>query len=77
MAAGAVVAIGDPARLRGYALAGVTVVPATSPAGARAAWRALGADVAVVVLTRPAAAAIGPVTGPLPMLAVLPEAAGP
>ena len=46
-----IVALGRWAELAGYALAGVDVVDAPSPAAVRAAWDALPADVAVVVLT--------------------------
>jgi vacuolar-type H+-ATPase subunit F/Vma7 len=44
-------AIGDERRLGGYALAGVDVVHADSPADVAAAWDALADDVALVVLT--------------------------
>jgi vacuolar-type H+-ATPase subunit F/Vma7 len=53
-----IVAIGEGERLRGFALAGVSVAAAADPAGARAAWAALPADVALVILTRAAHAAL-------------------
>ena len=46
-----IVAIGERERLCGFALAGVDVVAAADPADARAAWAALSADVALVILT--------------------------
>jgi vacuolar-type H+-ATPase subunit F/Vma7 len=73
-------AIGEPALIQGYGLAGVDIVPAESPAAVRAAWRALDADVAAVILT-PAAAVVvaaGQRTGDLDhgrLIAVLPASA--
>jgi vacuolar-type H+-ATPase subunit F/Vma7 len=55
---GEIVAIGQAERLRGFALAGVDVADASDPAGARAAWAALSADVALVILTPAAHAAL-------------------
>lgn len=49
------VALGETARVAGYALAGLTVLP-TDDDGARAAWERLPPDTGVVLLT-PAAAA--------------------
>jgi vacuolar-type H+-ATPase subunit F/Vma7 len=46
-----VVAIGEERLLEGYALAGVEVLPAAGAAAAREAWRALPADVALVLLS--------------------------
>lgn len=51
-------AIGEHARVVGYALAGVEVRPAEDPAAARAAWQALAADVGLVLLTPAAHAAV-------------------
>lgn len=65
---GPVVAIGEPVLLHGFALAGVIVVPAGNPAEARDAWSGLPADVALVLLTPTAAAALA---------GVLDETAGP
>ena len=53
-----VVAIGDERRLGGYALAGVEVMAATSAVEATAAWDSLAEDVAVVVLSPGAHAAL-------------------
>ena len=53
-----IVAIGDQERLRGFALAGVEVAVADDPAGARAAWAALPPEVALVILTPAAHAAL-------------------
>jgi vacuolar-type H+-ATPase subunit F/Vma7 len=53
-----IVAIGEGERLRGFALAGVEVAVASDPDGARAAWATLPADVALVILTPTAHAAL-------------------
>jgi vacuolar-type H+-ATPase subunit F/Vma7 len=53
-----IVAIGEQQPLRGFALAGVEVVVADDPADTRAAWDALPAEVALVILTPAAHAAI-------------------
>jgi vacuolar-type H+-ATPase subunit F/Vma7 len=50
-----VVAIGEEQRVRGFALAGVSVMAVTDESAARAAWEALDGDVGLVILT-PAAA---------------------
>lgn len=52
-----VAVIGERALVRGWSLAGAAVTAADDAGAVRAAWRSLGADVAVVVLT-PAAAAV-------------------
>lgn len=69
-----VVALGEQARVEGFALAAVEVVPAEGPDGVRAAWRALPQDVAVVLLTPAAEAALsGELAGrPRLLWAVLP-----
>jgi len=54
-----IVAIGEQERLRGFTLAGVEVAVAEDPAGAWAAWEALPPDVALVILTPAAHAALG------------------
>ena len=71
---GLVVALGDPAALAGYALAGVQVRAAVEAADVRRTWSRLGADVAVVLLTPQAAEALGPRAAALsgPMAVVLP-----
>ena len=56
--AGNIVAIGEHEHVRALALAGVRVVSADDPDAARAAWEALPADVALVILTPAAHAAI-------------------
>ncbi|WP_127509029.1 hypothetical protein [Actinoplanes solisilvae] len=65
--------LGASVEIRGWALAGLLVIPVVDDAEARAAWTALPADVRLVVLTRAAADAIGAgheIDGPL--IAVLP-----
>ena len=51
-------AIGEHVRVGGYALAGVQVHAAEDPAAARAAWERLPGDVACVILTPTAYAAL-------------------
>ena len=51
--------IGEGVRTAGFALAGAVVVTAETAQEAGAAWRALPADVAVLVLTPRAAAWLG------------------
>ena len=46
-----IVAIGERERVGGFALAGVDVVVADDPEGARAAWNAVPANVGLVILT--------------------------
>jgi len=53
-----IVAIGESERLRGFELAGVDVIAADDSASARAAWCALPADAALVILTPAARAAL-------------------
>ena len=48
------VAIGDERRLAGYALAGVEVRHASSPAEAQAAWAELAEETSLVLLTQDA-----------------------
>lgn len=50
-----VAVIGEEARIHGFALAGVATHPAENDEEARSAWRSLGTDVAVVILTPSAA----------------------
>jgi len=54
-----VAVIGEHSLTAGFALAGAVVVASESAAAARSAWDGLPADVAVVILTAQAAAAIG------------------
>jgi vacuolar-type H+-ATPase subunit F/Vma7 len=51
--------IGEAVRVQGYALAGAVVYPAEDADQARAAWRSLPPEIAVVVLTARAAAWLG------------------
>jgi vacuolar-type H+-ATPase subunit F/Vma7 len=53
-----IAAIGERERVRGFAFAGVHVAAAEDPQGARAAWRALPADIALVILTPAAHSAL-------------------
>ncbi|WAP50825.1 hypothetical protein OL239_12595 [Arthrobacter sp. ATA002] len=55
---GTVAALGEPALLLGFRLAGAVLYPATGPAQVRAAWSALPETVAVVILTPDAAAVL-------------------
>jgi vacuolar-type H+-ATPase subunit F/Vma7 len=64
-----IAAIGEPARLQGLALAGVTLYPAPDPESVRTAWTELPPDTAVVVLTSAAAEALPDAAGgPLPVV---------
>ncbi len=67
--------IGEAVRTEGFALAGAFVLPAENPAEARAAWDALPADIAVLVLTPRAAGWLGeaPRSRRDVLLAVMPE----
>jgi vacuolar-type H+-ATPase subunit F/Vma7 len=53
-----IVAIGEGALVGGFAFAGVHVEAADEPERARAAWHALPEDVALVILTATARAAL-------------------
>jgi len=55
---GLLVALGEAARVADFALGGATVIPAEDPAAVRRSWEGLPDDVAVVVLTEQAAAAL-------------------
>ena len=70
-----IVAIGDERRLAGYALAGVEVRPASSPAAVELAWADLVQDVALLVLTAEAHDALAPLLEARPELvwAVVPS----
>lgn len=52
-------ALGEPARVEGYRLAGAAVHTADTADAARAAWRDLPDGIALVVLTDSAARALG------------------
>jgi len=60
MRVGLVVVLGEAARVTSFALGGATVVTAEDPDAVRRGWEALPDEVAVVVLTERAAAALGP-----------------
>jgi vacuolar-type H+-ATPase subunit F/Vma7 len=70
-----IAALGEERLVQGYALAGVHVVVAGSEEAVRAAWRALPSEVAVVILTPAAAAALGAIAehAHAPLTAVLPR----
>ena len=55
---GRMAAIGEEARVQGFALAGALPVAAGTAEEVRRAWRELPDDVVLVVLTPPAAAAL-------------------
>ena len=69
-----VAVIGELTRVQGFALAGAVVLAAADPEAVRSAWASLGADVAVVVLTPAAAAALGDAQRPprWPLTVVMP-----
>lgn len=54
-----VAVVGELTRVQGFALAGALVLVAEDAPAARSAWSSLADDVAVVVLTPRAAAALG------------------
>lgn len=68
---GGIAAIGEAPRIQGFALAGVLVLPAEDPDGARSRWSELPGDVALVILTPAADAALAG-RGPEPLCAVMP-----
>jgi vacuolar-type H+-ATPase subunit F/Vma7 len=55
----AVVAIGDQPQIAGFALVGVRLSPAATPAEVQDAWRAAFPTAAVVILTDGAASSLG------------------
>jgi vacuolar-type H+-ATPase subunit F/Vma7 len=70
----AVVAIGETHELEGFALAGVSVVLATTETEITAAWRRLPPDTGLAILSAKAAALLQPVLGDRPdvLTAVMP-----
>lgn len=75
---GRLVAMGERARVAGFALAGAEVVPVEGPVAVLAAWADLATDVDVVILTPAAAAILGerldePPRPGRPLPVVLPE----
>jgi len=69
--------IGEAVRTEGFALAGALVLTAEDAGQAHAAWRALPADVAVVVLTARAAGWLGDALPSPPGPGAGPRGAGP
>jgi vacuolar-type H+-ATPase subunit F/Vma7 len=71
---GKIVAVGERNRIQGYSIAGVEAVVAGTAADSIEAWRRLPRDVAVLILTSQAAAAIGDRIAERPdvLIAVLP-----
>ncbi|MGI5489693.1 hypothetical protein [Microtetraspora malaysiensis] len=63
--------IGEAVRVAGYGLAGALVLPAENANEVRTAWRGLGPEVAVVILTPAAAASLGAAGGG-PLRVVMP-----
>ncbi len=55
---GSVAAIGEADRVRGFRFAGVRVLEAADPAAVQDAWRGLGPETSVVLLTEAAQAAL-------------------
>lgn len=55
---GHLVVLGEAVRAEGFALGGATVIHADDPGSVRRAWTSLPDDVAVVILTHRAAAAL-------------------
>lgn len=71
-AAAKIAVIGESAKVLDFDLAGAIVLPAEEPEAVLAAWRSLGADVAVVVLTSRAARTLAGRTASWPLTAVMP-----
>ncbi len=61
---GRIVALGEAVRVEGFSLGGATVLVAEDPDAVRRAWASLPDDVAVVVLTPGAAAALAAASAP-------------
>lgn len=74
---GRIVVIGAEAAVGGYRLGGAVVVPVEDAAQARAAWRDLPADTAVVIVTPPVARLLSDVRpgAGAPLVTVLPSPA--
>ena len=70
-----IAAIGESTRVQGFAFAGVHVVAAEDPQAVQMAWRALPADVVLVILTSAASSALGADLGAReqPLCAVMAE----
>lgn len=69
-----IVALGEPAVLAGFRMAGVRVLAAEGPEAVRRVWEGLGHDVGLVIMTSRAAEAIGRAASMAgPLVAVLPS----
>ena len=68
-----VAVIGEDTRVQGFRLAGAIVCPAHGTDEVRAAWQALSDDVAVVVLTAVASAALADTPTGRRLTVVMPE----
>lgn len=64
--------IGEAAKVTGFGLAGAIVLPAEEPDDVRAAWRSLGDDVAIVLLTSRAAGSLDGDKPSWPLTVVMP-----
>jgi vacuolar-type H+-ATPase subunit F/Vma7 len=70
---GAVVVIGEPALVAGYAMAGATTMPARGADEVHRAWESLPSGTTLVILTATAAATLGGrLSGADPLTAVMP-----
>lgn len=70
---GAIVVIGEPALVAGYAMAGATTMPAQGADDVRRAWDSLPSGTALVIVTAAAADALGSLlSGADPLTAVMP-----
>ncbi|HTX96931.1 MAG TPA: hypothetical protein VME67_20025 [Mycobacterium sp.] len=70
---GAIVVIGEPAFVAGYAMAGATTMPARGPDEVRRAWQSLPSGTALVILTAAAADVLGGLLSEAgPVTAVMP-----
>ena len=70
---GAIVVIGEPAVVAGYAMAGATAMPAQGPDEVRRAWDSLPSGTTLVILTAAAAAVLeGLLDAADPLTAVMP-----
>jgi hypothetical protein len=64
--------IGESGKVLGFGLVGAIILPAEEPEAVLAAWRSLGEDVAVVVLTSRAARTLAGRTASWPLTVVMP-----
>ena len=67
-----IAALGERHRVEGFALAGAWVAVADNTGEVERRWAELPEDVAVVILTPSAAAALAAIARPLPLRVVLP-----